>query len=390
VKKAPKIFLVLLLVVAGGLISVYLLKGSPSVESQIVTSGHIETTQVDLSFRLPGHVVRLLKDEGDRVRKGERVAELDPPTYLAARDRAEALVRELTARVDSLVLALSIREKVLQAHLSAAQAAVAAAQARYDRLKAGSRDEEIAEAAAARDRAKVQWQNRHDDLVRYTELFDRKIIPASRYEQARTAEEAARATYMAAEERYKLVKMGPRKETIREAKADLENRLAMLKAAQAEEKEVERLRLDLEALRAQRQAAQAALRAAEEDLRQTCLTSPLEGWGTDKDVEEGEFVQPGTPVFTVARLDPVWVRAYIPESQLGRIRLGQAARVVSDTFPEKAYPGTVTYISPEAEFTPKNVQTQEQRVKLVYRVKVTVPNPDQELKVGMPVSVVFP
>ena len=115
----------------------------------------------------------------------------------------------------------------------------------------------------------------------------------------------------------------------------------------------------------------------------------MDGFVTVKDVEEAEFVQAGTPVLTLARLDNVWVKTYVPETQLGRVRLGQKARVLSDTFPGKVYPGTVSYISPKAEFTPKNVQTKEERVKLVYRIKVTLENPNQELKAGMPVDVVL-
>jgi HlyD family secretion protein len=94
-------------------------------------------------------------------------------------------------------------------------------------------------------------------------------------------------------------------------------------------------------------------------------------------------------VLTVAQLDEVWVKTYVPETQLGKVYLGQKGEVISDTFPNKTYPGTVTYISPEAEFTPKNVQTKEERVKLVYRIKVTLQNPKQELKAGMPVDVIL-
>jgi HlyD family secretion protein len=103
-----------------------------------------------------------------------------------------------------------------------------------------------------------------------------------------------------------------------------------------------------------------------------------------KNIEPGEQVAAGTPVVTVGELDSVWVRAYINETDLGRVKVGQKARVTTDTWPGKAYDGIVTFISSEAEFTPKNVQTQKERVKLVYRVKITIPNPNMELKPGMP------
>jgi len=108
---------------------------------------------------------------------------------------------------------------------------------------------------------------------------------------------------------------------------------------------------------------------------------------TVKDVEAGEFVQAGAPVLTLVQLNRVWVQTFVPETRLGRVRLGQNAEVTTDSFPDKTYQGRVTYISPEAEFTPKNIQTREERVKLVYRIKVSLDNPNQELKPGMPVDV---
>ena len=152
---------------------------------------------------------------------------------------------------------------------------------------------------------------------------------------------------------------------------------------------MEKMKLDLKALHSQMDQARATLAIAEDDLRKSTLYAPFNAFVTAKDTEEKEFVQPGTPVVTIADLDTVWVKTYLPVTQLGRVRLGQEADVQSDTFPGKTYHGKVTFISPEAEFTPKNVQTKEERVKLVYRIKVTLRNPNQELKAGMPVDVIL-
>jgi HlyD family secretion protein len=205
----------------------------------------------------------------------------------------------------------------------------------------------------------------------------------------RTNADAARAAYEAAEERYKLVKAGPREEVIREGKANLMGSDAVLTAAEAAVREVEKMKLDLKALQAQAEQADAQLAIAKDDLQKSRLYAPFDGFITVKNVEEKEYVQPGTPVLTLAQLDEVWVKTYVPQTQLGKVYLGRNARVISDTFPGKSYPGLVTFISQEAEFTPKNVQTKEERVKLVYRIKVTLKNPNQELKAGMPVDVVF-
>jgi HlyD family secretion protein len=381
---------VALILIAGGVFYYYHTYYQPHASNAgIMTSGHIEVTEVDLSFRLPGHVSRLLVEEGSRVKKGDLVAELRQEVLKAKRAQAAAQVEELEARKDSQELAIRIREEVLQAEVKKAKAGLSAADARYKSLRTGSRVEEIAEAAASRDRAKAEWKNRQRDFERMKDLYEQKIISFSQYDAARTAAEAARGAYEASEEHYKLVKAGPREEAVQEGRANLVGSGAALTVAEAARREVEKLKLDLKALNAQAEQAKALLVVAEDDLSSSRLYAPFEGFVTIKDVEEGEFVQAGTPVLTLARLDLVWVKTYVPETQLGRVRLGQKAEVLSDTFPGKIYPGTVTYVSPQAEFTPKNIQTREERVKLVYRIKVTLENPDQELKAGMPVDVIL-
>jgi HlyD family secretion protein len=353
------------------------------------TSGHIEVTEVDMSFRLPGHVARLFVDEGSRVKQGVVLAELDQETLEARLNQAQALVKELETRQASLALSIQFKEEIVEAEIKRAQAGKSAAFARYQSLKTGSREQEIAEASAARDRARYEWGNRRRDAERMKELYDGRIISASQYDAAITAADAAKAAYEAAEEQYKLVKAGPREELVREGQANLAGSDAALAAAEAARQEVEKMKLDLKALQAQTDQARAQLVMAEEDLRKSRLYAPFDGFVTVKDVEEQEYVQAGAPVLTLAHLDEVWVKTYVPETQLGRVRLGQTGEVISDTFPGKRYSGLVTFISPEAEFTPKNVQTKEERVKLVYRIKVTLKNPNQELKPGMPVDVVL-
>jgi HlyD family secretion protein len=376
-------------VIAAGLIYYFMFYLPSLSEVGIKASGHIEVTEVDMSFRIAGHVTKIFVDEGMKPKKGEVLATLDQGVIKARRDQAEAQVKEIEAREASLALTIKIKEEVLDAEINRAKAGVKAADARYHSLKAGSREQEIAEAAAARDRAKFEWDNRERDYKRMKDLFASRIVSESQYDAARTGAEAGRAAFEAALERYKLVKAGPRDELVLEGKANLAGSSASLVAAEAGRKEVEKLKLDLQALQAQRDQAKALFIIAEEDLKKSRIYAPFDGFITVKDVEEGEYVQAGTPVVTVAFLDEVWVKTYVQETQLGRVYLGQKADVSSDTFPKKTYPGTVTFISPEAEFTPKNVQTKEERVKLVYRIKVTLENPKQELKAGMPVDVIL-
>ncbi|HQB39600.1 MAG TPA: efflux RND transporter periplasmic adaptor subunit, partial [Deltaproteobacteria bacterium] len=140
---------------------------------------------------------------------------------------------------------------------------------------------------------------------------------------------------------------------------------------------------------ARAEAAAAMLSYADERLSQAVLTSPLSGVVLAKHAEAGEILAAGSPVITIGKMDEIWVRGYVPENELGRIKPGQSAKVTVDTWPGRVFEGRVSFIAQQAEFTPKNVQTEKERVKLVYRIKITIPNPDMALKPGMPADAVI-
>jgi HlyD family secretion protein len=165
--------------------------------------------------------------------------------------------------------------------------------------------------------------------------------------------EQARAAMVQAKAQYDLVKAGPRKEDIDQGRSRLEQ-------------------------------AKASLRAAEVQLSYATVYAPLSGVVLSKNIEPGEYVAPGTAVVTVGDLVNVWLRAYIDGPDLGRVKVGQRARITTDTYPGKIYDGRVSFIASEAEFTPKSVQTQKERVRLVYRIKIDITNTKMELKPGMP------
>ncbi len=386
---AKKKFIALAVAAAAALLIYYFWGQLRDGDGTIRTSGHIEVTEADLSFRLPGHVARISVQEGSPVRKGDTAAELKTSLLELQKRQASAKVRELEARTASLELAVEIKRETAEAAVEQSSAGVSAAEARYLTLKRGSRQEEIRQAEAVREQARTEMEKRRLDFERMNQLYQRKVIAKSEFDAVAAAFEAAKSSLAAAEETYKLVKAGPRREAVSEGKANLSGSKSVLSASRAALREVDRLEMELEASRAQLEQARTSLAAAEDDLRESRLLAPFDGFVTVKNVEEGEFVQAGTPVVTIAELDRVWVKTYVPETQLGRVGLGRKAVVFSDTYPGKEYPGEVTFISPEAEFTPKNVQTREERVKLVYRIKVSLENPGQELKPGMPVDVVL-
>jgi len=294
---------------------------APEENGTVRISGNIEVTRVEVSPRIPGRLVERRVDEGMAVSRGQ-----------------------LVARLDASDLELEVRVGVAE---------LAAAEAALRELLAGSRPQEIEAAKAVLSSAEAEAFRVEQDFVRSEELFRREIIPRQDYDAAKAAHEVARAKVREAKERYRLVEEGPRKETIDQARA---------RARQARE----------------------ALALARTRLSYAEIVSPLDGLVLSKNVEPGDYVYAGTPIVTVGELDNVWLRGYIEETDLGRVKVGQPATVTTDTFPGKRYEGRVSFIAGQAEFTPKTVQTRKDRVRLVYRVKIDVPNPARELLPGMP------
>ena len=351
----------------------YLILGRSNDGRVIRVSGNIEVTDAEVSFKILGRVEARLVDEGEMVRAGQTIARLDSAELaqeVAARRAEMQAVQAALAELE----AGSRPEEIAQAEASAQQA-----KARLDEMLAGSRPEELSAAEAVLRRAKAEAERARLDAERYEGLYKKEIVSAQQYDLARTAYETALARQREAEEQYKLVKEGPRKEQIEQARAawlQAQERFVLVKKGPRQE--------TIEQARARLQQAKEGLAVAETRLGYATLTSPLAGVVLSKNVEPGEFVAAGTPIVTVGDLENVWLRAYINETDLGRVKVGQRVRVATDTYPDKRYEGRVSFIAAQAEFTPKSVQTEKERVKLVYRIKVDIRNPNMELKPGMP------
>jgi HlyD family secretion protein len=351
----------------------YLILSRSDHAGVIRVSGNIEVTDAEVSFKILGRVEARLVDEGETVKAGQTIARLDSAELaqeVAARRAEMQAVQAALAELE----AGSRPEEIAQAEASAAQA-----KARLDEKLAGSRPEELSAAEAVLRRAKAEAERARLDAERYEGLYKKEIVSAQQYDAARTAYETALARQREAEEQYKLVKEGPRKEQIEQARAawlQAQERFVLVKKGPRQE--------TIEQARARLQQAKEGLAVAETRLGYATLTSPLAGVVLSKNVEPGEFVAAGTPIVTVGDLENVWLRAYINETDLGRVKVGQQVRVTTDTYPDKRYEGRVSFIAAQAEFTPKSVQTEKERVKLVYRVKVDIRNPNMELKPGMP------
>jgi HlyD family secretion protein len=359
--------------IAGGGIFAWRIVKSRSDARTIHISGNIEVTDAELSFKIPGRVVARPVDEGETVKSGQLVARLDSTELAQEVSLRKAEVQAAQAALAEL-LAGSRPEEITQA-----QAAADQAKARLAELEAGSRPQEIAAAEAANRSAVADAERLEEDFKRYSGLYQKELISTQQYDAARTAAEMAQARAREAKEHLDLVKEGPRKEVIEQARAayaQAEDHYALVKKGPRRE--------DIEQARARLDQARQSLAVAETRLGYATLASPMSGMVLSKSVEPGEYVSAGTPIVTVADLVNVWLRGYVNETDLGRVKLGQRVRVTTDTYPGKSYPGRVAFIASQAEFTPKSVQTEKVRVKLVYRIKVNIQNPNMELKPGMP------
>jgi HlyD family secretion protein len=225
-------------------------------------------------------------------------------------------------------------------------------------------------------------ENLKVEMNRYKKLFDEQVVSAEKYDKARTDYKMALAQVKQTEEMLHLARKGPRQENIEQARAALretKEKFKMVKKGPRAEK--------IDQASAKLAKAKASLSLAKTKLSYAEVVSPLTGLVISENIEAGEYVVPGTPIVTVGDLVNVWVRGYVDEEDLGRVKVGLNAQVTADTYPEKIYEGIVSFISSKAEFTPKSVQTQKERVKLVYRIKVEIRNTNMELKPGMPVDV---
>jgi HlyD family secretion protein len=293
---------------------------------ELSLSGTVEARETVLAFQVSGRIGKLLVDEGEAVSQGQEVA------TLVTADYEQAVIR--------------------------ARAEVAAAEAALAALVAGSREQEIGVARATLEQARAEERFARDELQRIRSLIAKKLTSEENLDQARLRLDVASAAVNRAKQQLLLLQEGPRKEDIDRARAELE-------------------------------ARKSALQTAEQQLSYTRLVSPADGLITLRQSEAGEVVSAGKPVFRLAELKRPWVRAYINEVDLTRVRLGQSATVTVDGLPDRSFDGTLTFISPKAEFTPKSVETRALRVDLVYRVRVQLQDPDGLLKLGMPADVVF-
>jgi len=357
-----------------------------SRSDRLSVSGNIELTEVDISFKVPGKLVELDVDEGSFVKKGQVIARIDREQMEQQRNKDEASVAQSQSQFEQMETSVRWQRDTLESDIALRKAEVRAAQAHLDLLLAGSRPQEIQQAQAAVQDATAQHDQAKGDWDRAQELFKNDDISKAQYDQYRMRLDSTRAILRQAQERLALVQEGPRKEDIEASRADLERTKAALQSSEANRLELKRREEDLIAHRADVARAKAQVAITQTQIDDTIVKSPIDGVVLVKSAELGEVLAAGSTVVTIGDIDHPWLRAYINETDLGRVKLGQPVELSTDSYPGKTYPGRVSFISSEAEFTPKQIQTREERVKLVYRIKIDVDNQRRELKSNMPVD----
>ncbi|MBU1421965.1 MAG: efflux RND transporter periplasmic adaptor subunit [Bacteroidetes bacterium] len=291
---------------------------------KILLSGTLEAVEATISSKVSGEVVGLLVNEGNNVTTGDTLAILDRTDYEIQYRQALAAVRVAEAQ-----LALLVK---------------------------GTRKEDLEQAEEALKQAGANFENVSEDYRRAENLFSTNSISVKQMDDAKTRFTIAQAQYNSAKQLLEKLKSGARSEEIDAAKARFDQAVA-----QAD--------------------------GLKKKVSDCSVLAPISGYVTKRMVEKGELAGAGMPMFHIANLDEIEIMVYLPETQLGKVQLGNKADVTIDSFLDKNFPGEVVYISPEAEFTPKHIQTKEERVKLVFGVKVKVPNPDHILKAGLPADV---
>jgi HlyD family secretion protein len=292
--------------------------------SVIEESGTIEATESVISSQAAGKIIKIIKDEGAQVRAGDTIVMIDHE-------------------------ALDIQRKQMIANREIAKA-------QLDLLINGARKEDINQSEQMLNQTEANYEIARSDKERMENLIKANTITQKQYEDARARFDIAQAQLNSAKENFNKIKNIARPEEIAQAKANY-------------------------------QKAEAVVESIDKNIRDCYVTSPMNGFVIKKFIELGETVSMLSSLFKLADLSKAKVTIYVSETEIGKIKLGQKAEIKVDSFPDKSFEGKVIYISSEAEFTPKNIQTKDERTKLVFAVKIEIPNPQRELKTGLPADV---
>lgn len=375
-RRWARVVVIAVAVAVAGLAAAWAVRRLNGETGVLAVTGIVEATQVEVSTKITGRITELRAREGQPVERGQVLVVLDAGELTAELGRAEGSLLAAEAQLRNLEAGTRPEE------IREAEARAARAQAQLNDLLAGTRVEEIEQARAAHRTSSIvrEWNQR--ELARAREFFARELIAAQEVERAEHVYDSAAAHELAARERLVMMETRPRQHEIAAAHAELgaaRERVRLLRAGVRPQ--------EIEAARARVAEERAALELARVRLGETQLVSPISGIILRKNIETGDVVNPGVSVLTLMDPQELWVRAYGPEADIRRIRLGQEAAISVETYPGRVFAGRVSEIGSEAAFTPGNVEIRTERGNLVFRVKVAIRDPDGMLKPGLPAAV---
>ena len=364
------------LVVAAAMIAGYFFWNASSNNRAIVISGVIEADDIHIGSKIGGRVLKVVAKRGQTVKAGETLVLLEPNEINASLAEAQAGLRQAEAKY-ALLSAGFRKEEIEQA-----EAAVKQAQAELDQLVSGPRQQEIDQASAEWKAVKAQAENAQKFLQRVEGLAKRELIARQEYDDALAKADEAEQKMAAAREHYNLLLAGTRKEEVERARqrlAEADAKRRQLRSGFRKE-EIAQAKSEMEGARARVQVIQT-------QLEETVIKAPVDALIDTLDLEPGDLVGAGKPVATLLRIGTLWVRAYLPEARLGFVQPGLPVKVRVDSFPGKDFRGTVRRIFRQGEFTPRNVQTHEERALQVFQTEVVIDDQDNVLRPGMSADV---
>ncbi len=347
--------------------------------NMLVLPGVVEAQEVRLGSKVGGRVREVHILEGDRVEPEAPLVTLDVPELEAQQAQWRAKLRSDLAALEKA------RNGPRREEIAAAAAEVAAAAARHDRLKQGFREEEIRQAKSDWASAEADLKLAEENFGRYEALLRRNSTTQAQVDMARADFDRGRGRAAAARAHYDLVTRGNRPEEVAEAAAQLDQaraNLDLLKAGTRAE--------DIDALEAQVEQTRARLREVEANLAEAVVHAPGRALVDVVSVRKGDLVSPGQAVVRILRADDLWVKIFVPETDLGRVVVGQVVEVTVDSHPGVRFAGRVVQIAHESEFTPRNIQSIDERRHQVFSAKVRVDDPRGVFKSGMSAEVTIP
>ncbi len=371
-----KILLLVIAIVAAGALLVYYSLGRQDGNARLVLSGFVEQQAVHVGSRQGGRVLQVLIEEGDLVQKDQPLVRLDLEDVLARRAGLEADLAREEATLRKLENGARAEE------IAQARAAAEAAMSRYSAIKSGPRKEEIAQAEAELASADAMANDARLEAERMQALLDKGVVSQQARDNAWNRFQSLAAAARARQQKLQELRNGSRPEDVRAAWEDYQRELARLRLLEAGTR-----REELAEERARVARVHAQIREVDVQISEGEVRAPAKARVEAVSVRPGDLIQSGEPVMRLLEAERVWARVYVPEPQLGLVKVGQKAEVRIDTFPHRIFPGVVEQIRPESEFTPRNVQSRDERNHQVFGVKIRVDNQLGELKSGMAADV---